>query len=72
MKTGIQKDKIGKRGLQEDFKNWFETTQGSRKVPKGEELFEYMNKKFGQCKQTGWHGIKFIEPEEEEELIDEM
>ena len=72
MKTGIHKDKIGKRGLQEDFKNWFETTQGSRKVPKGEELFEYMNKKFGQCKQTGWHGIKFIEPEEEDELIDEM
>ena len=66
LKTGNQKDKIGKRGLQEDFKNWFEITQGSRKAPKGEELFEYMNKKFGQCKQTGWHGIKFIEPEEEE------
>jgi P4 family phage/plasmid primase-like protien len=72
IKTGIQKDKIGKRGLQEEFKNWFEITQGSRKVPKGEELFEYMNKKFGQCKQTGWHGIKFIEPEEEEEALDEM
>jgi hypothetical protein len=36
-------------------------------VPKGEELFEYMNKKFGQCKSTGWHCVKFVEPEEEEE-----
>jgi P4 family phage/plasmid primase-like protien len=67
IKTGINKDKIGKRGLQEGFKLWFEITQGSRKVPKGEELFEYMNKKFGQAKSTGWHGIKFIEPEEDEE-----
>ena len=72
MKTGLNKDTIGKRGLQEDFKHWFEITQGSRKVPKGEELFEFMNKKFGQCKQKGWHGVKFIEPEEddEEELIE--
>jgi putative DNA primase/helicase len=67
IKTNSPKDKIGKRGLQEGFKQWFEVTQGSRKVPKGEELFESMNKKFGQCKSTGWHGVKFVEPEEEEE-----
>jgi P4 family phage/plasmid primase-like protien len=69
IKTSNTKDKIGKRGLQEAFKQWFEITQGSRRVPKGEELFEYMNKKFGQCKTTGWHGVKFIEPEEEEEDV---
>ena len=67
IKTNNQKDKIGKRGLQEGFKQWFEVTQGSRKSPKGEELFEYMNKKFGQCKTTGWQGVKFVEPDEEEE-----
>jgi hypothetical protein len=74
MKTNNSKDKIGKRGLQSEFKNWFEITQGTRKVPKGEELFEFMNKKFGQCKQTGWHNIKFIEPEEEddEDIIDQV
>ena len=69
IKTSNTKDKIGKRGLQEAFKQWFEITQGSRRAPKGEELFEYMNKKFGQCKTTGWHGVKFIEPEEEEEDV---
>jgi len=69
VKTDNSKDKIGKRGLQDGFKQWYEITQGSRKGPKGEELFEYMNKKFGQCKTTGWHYVKFVEPDEEEEDI---
>jgi P4 family phage/plasmid primase-like protien len=73
IKTDSPKDKIGKRGLQEGFKQWFELTQGSRKAPKGDELFEYMNKKFGQCKTTGWHFVKFVEPDEEEDdVIAEM
>jgi len=67
MVTGVKKDKIGKRGLQEEFKIWFETTKGTRKIPKGEELFAVMDKKFGECKSTGWHGIKFIQPEAEAE-----
>jgi P4 family phage/plasmid primase-like protien len=70
MKTSNNKDKIGKRGLQKDFTDWFEITQGSKKgAPKGEELFEIMTKKFGQCKQDGWHFVKFIEPEEDEDDI---
>jgi P4 family phage/plasmid primase-like protien len=73
IKTDNTKDKIGKRGLQEGFKQWFELTQGSRRSPKGDELFEYMNKKFGQCKSTGWHGVKFVEPDDEEDdVIAEM
>ena len=69
IKTDNNKDKIGKRGLQEGFKQWFELTQGSRRAPKGDELFEYMNKKFGQCKSTGWHGVKFVEPDDEEDDV---
>jgi len=73
IKTDSSKDKIGKRGLQEGFKQWYEVTQGGRRLPKGEELFEYMNKKFGQCKTTGWHYVKFVEPDEEEDdMIAEM
>jgi len=37
IRTSNPKDKIGKRGLQEAFKQWFEITQGSRRAPKGEE-----------------------------------
>ncbi len=72
IKTDSQRDKIGKRGLLEGFKQWFEVTQGSRKVPKGEELFEYMNKKFGQCKITSWHCVKFVGEEEDDMLYDEL
>ena len=69
VKTGINKDKIKKTELAGEFKKWFEESQGSRKTPKGEELYEYMNKKFGQCKSTGWHGVKVVYPEEEEDDV---
>jgi len=69
IKTNIQKDKIGKSGLQEGFKSWYTLTQGGKRLPKGSELFDYMNKKFGDCKKTGWHGIKFVEPDEEEQDV---
>jgi len=71
IRTDEKKDKIGKSGLQSAFKQWFEQSQGSRKVPKGEELYEAVNKKFGNVKSDGkWHGIKFNEPEEEEDIIE--
>jgi P4 family phage/plasmid primase-like protien len=68
-KTGNKKDRINKRGISEDFKIWFQQEQGARKMPKGEELFNYMEKKFGHYTDKGWLGIRFIQPEEEEEDI---
>ena len=74
IRTNDSKDKIGKGGngqggLLTQFKIWFEQSQGSRKAPKGEELYEAMNKKFGvpNTKDAKWHGVKFVEPEEEDE-----
>jgi len=67
-KSGNKTDRINKRGISEDFKIWFQQEQGARKMPKGEELFNYMDKKFGQYTQKGWLGIRFIQPEEEEEF----
>jgi len=66
-KTGNKKDRINKRGISEEFKIWFQQEQGARKMPKGEELFNYMEKKFGHYTDKGWLGIRFIQPEEEEE-----
>ena len=71
IKTGDSKDVIGKRGLMEDFKLWFSQEQSGRKIPKGQELYDYLDKKFGQSKQTGWSGVKFIHLEETNE-IDEL
>jgi len=72
IKTGENKDRIKKTELSAEFKKWFEETQGSRKVPKGEELYEYMNKKFGQAKTTGWHSVKIIYPDEEEDTMEQF
>ena len=68
VKTGDSNDKIGKRGLMEDFKLWFAQEQSGRKIPKGQELYDYLDKKFGPSKQTGWSGIKFIHPEAIDEI----
>ena len=64
IKTGDSQDKIGKKSLMEGFKQWIETEQTGMRPPKGKELHEYLDKKFGSHKPTGWHGIKWIEPED--------
>jgi phage/plasmid-associated DNA primase len=69
IKTGNNKDRIKKTELVLEFKKWFEESQGSRKTPKGEELYDYMNKKFGTVKTTGWHGVKVVYPEDEEDDV---
>ena len=72
VRTDDPKIPVSKTGLNASFKKWYEETQGSRKAPKAEELHEYMNKKFGQNKKNGWYGVKFYEPEEEEDIIDKL
>jgi P4 family phage/plasmid primase-like protien len=64
--TGDQNDKVKKKELTQEFTSWFKESQGYRKMPKGVELYEYMDKKFGKCKSTGWHGVKILYPEVDE------
>jgi P4 family phage/plasmid primase-like protien len=59
--------KVAKRELCEQFKIWFQESQGSRKVPKGVELCEYMDIKFGKNKKNEWSGVEILYPE-----VDEM
>ena len=68
VKTDDSKDRIKKKELSEQFKVWFQDNQGFRKMPKGSELYEYMDKKFGKCKTTGWSGVKILYPTVEDEL----
>jgi P4 family phage/plasmid primase-like protien len=73
-KTGNQKDKIKKTELANQFKMWFQQEQGAnKKMPKGQELYEYMDKKFGMCGASGWNGVKIIYPtvDEMEDIINE-
>jgi P4 family phage/plasmid primase-like protien len=63
---------LNKSGLNQALKKWYEETQGSRKVPKAEELHECMNKKFGKCKPKGWSGLQFYEPDEDDSILEEL
>ena len=65
-KTTNMKDRIKKNELSNHFKIWFQQEQGNRKMPKGHELYDYMDKKFGPHKSTGWHGVKIIYQEVDE------
>ena len=63
------KDKISKKELIDHFKFWFNQEQGNnRKPPKGVELVEYMNKRFGLCKNTYWSKCRFINNDEEDDF----
>ena len=71
IRTGDDKNKLSKRNVQEEFKLWFQENQGTGKAPKGKELVEYMDKRFGNSK-TGWVGIKFNVPEKMDSFEDEV
>lgn len=65
-------DSIGKRQLNDVFKEWFITEYGNRKQPpKLRDIEEVMNKKFTRDLKTNkWLGIKIIEEEQSEYLDD--
>ena len=69
-KTNNPGDKIKKGELMNQFKLWFQNTQGTAKMPKGNELNEYMDTKFGKSNTSGWVGVKIIYPDSDE--IDEI
>jgi len=63
---------IRKTSVLKEFEEWFKLQQGGRKMPKGEELYEYMNKRFGQCGKKGWSGIEIIQEEEEDDVLNSV
>ena len=68
----LRKDgkKIGKQELVQQFKIWFQDTQGNKKPPKGVELYEYMDKKFGKCKKDGWANVQILYNDDSNEVDD--
>ena len=65
---------IGKRELNDQFKEWFQMNLGNRKSPKLSEIEEIMVKKFGNrnYKTNKWHGIKFKDDDGQEDALDEI
>jgi P4 family phage/plasmid primase-like protien len=56
---------VKRQALSEEFKKWYSEFHNSKRIPKGIELFDYMDKKFGQAEKDGWHGVSIIYPDSE-------
>ena len=62
--------KIKKTELLEEFKNWFIMHYGRNNLPKGKEITDYMNKKYGKCNRGKWLNVE-INYEEESDIEDD-
>jgi P4 family phage/plasmid primase-like protien len=62
--------RIKKTEITDEFKKWFCESQGNSKAPKGKELCEYMDKKFGKCQKDGWRNVQLLYPDKTDELDD--
>jgi P4 family phage/plasmid primase-like protien len=51
--------KVKETSLYEVFKNWFQLHHG-KNIPKGRELFEYMNKRYGKKVRGVWNNVSII------------
>lgn len=71
----VQDGSVGKKVLNDTFKEWFQNNYGNRKMPKMAELEEIMVKKFGQrdIKTNKWKGIKIKHDDDfENDELDEV
>lgn len=60
---------IGKQSLHAEFKEWFQSTHGNRKMPKLTELDEIMTKKYGLRNSKGkWDNVCIKQETEQDEL----
>jgi P4 family phage/plasmid primase-like protien len=65
--TNDNTDRISKTVLWEEFKAWFRLVHENAKRPGRTELFNYLNRKYGDCTPKGWSGVRFAIGEEGEE-----
>jgi P4 family phage/plasmid primase-like protien len=67
IKTNDLSASIKKRELIEQFKEWFSENASHDKAPKNSEINEYMDKRFGKCKNNKWIGVMIKYEKESEE-----
>ena len=56
---------IKKTELLETFKQWYSTNYG-KTPPRGREITDFMDKRYGAYKK-GWHNVRIIYEDEEDE-----
>jgi len=70
--TGNKEDKIKKKEICQQFKDWCNTAHYGRKMPKGSELCDYLDTKYGKCgKSCAWTGIRVIYDQQSDPLTED-
>jgi hypothetical protein len=70
--TGNKEDKIKKKEICQQFKDWCNTAHYGRKMPKGSELCDYLDTKYGKCgKSCAWTGIRVIYDQQSDPLLND-
>lgn len=62
---------VAKQAVTLQFNQWFRENNDKRKMPKSTELHEYMDKKFGKCKDKKWYGVEIIYDKDDDEVVEE-
>ena len=58
---------ITKTEISREFNEWYTLNFGRRKAPKGTELYEYIDKKFGKSNGSQWKNIEINKPHDNTE-----
>ena len=77
LKTDNPKDVLKRQSVNNEFKKWYTEEHGDyKKGPKAQEIYEYMDKRFGARNTLNvWKCVKIFKPEEEDddnEIFDAM
>lgn len=60
-------EKIKKVVLVEEFKKWYKANYGQYNIPKGKEVHDYMDRKYGAFKLGGWNNVGLVLDDEDDE-----
>ena len=55
-----KKKKISKTNIVNEFREWFKIENPEKKIPKAQELVDYLNIHLGPYKDRGWRGYEII------------
>lgn len=64
-------EKLKKTVLLDEFRTWYISNHGRNNIPKGKEVHEYMEKKYGAYKNGGWKNVALISDEGDDEEEEE-
>ena len=60
-------EKVKKVVLVEEFKKWYKANYGQYNIPKGKEVHDYMDRKYGAFKLGGWNNVGLVLDDEDDQ-----